>query len=88
MAETPDGGALDLMAQMVDANVRNLAFTTDRIIENLERDVAELAQTVVLIDGVLDNALVIDRATERRLMALGGRIDSAHFIHERKAASL
>lgn len=85
MAEI-DEGALDLMSQCVEANVRNLAFTTDRIIENLEKDVAELALTVVLIDEVLDSALVIDRATEQRLRLLSGRIDSAHFIHERKVA--
>lgn len=67
-----------LVADIVSANVRNLATTTDKIIEHLERQIRDLAETVVLMDEILTSATVIDRATEARLLSLSGRIDAAH----------
>jgi phage FluMu protein gp41 len=77
--------ALDLVGAIVAQNVSDLAFTTNRIIESLERDVARLAQTVVHLDMILADASVIDRKTEARLADMEPAIDTAYRTLERKS---
>lgn len=80
-------GVPDGIGQTVSANAANLAYTTDRItdriIENLEKQVLDLARLVVDMEKVLDGATVIDRATERRLRELFPRVDVAYDILHR-----
>jgi hypothetical protein len=80
----PTPQALDLVAQIVDQNVRDLAFTTDRIIESLESQVHELAWALAQVDEIINDALVIDRRTERRLAGLQGKFNIAGDILARK----
>lgn len=83
MTEQMSNEGLDLMAQLVGANVASLAATTDRLIEGLERDIRGLAATVVAFHEVLEDALVIDRQTEHRLRMLDGKVDAAYRMLER-----
>lgn len=82
--ETVPRGAVDLIGQIVSANVDSLAFTTDRIIESLEAEVVRLAKTIVEVDQTLSQATVIDRPTEARLRCLDPQINTAYDILERK----
>lgn len=86
--EPVPAGAVDLIGQIVSANVSNLAFTTDRLIEGLERDAARFAQYVVDIDRILAEATVVDRATEGRLRLMDGSVNMAYDYLERKGALL
>lgn len=84
--ETPDlpGPAADLLAEIVGQNVKNLAHTTDLIIEGLEEQALAFAQTIVDLDSVLASATVIDRATENRLRTMEPAIWSAADYLDRK----
>lgn len=73
----------DLMGKIVSANVKNLAVTTDAIIENLESQVLGLAKTLVALDDVLAEATVMDRKTEAALRTFDVKFEAASRIVER-----
>jgi hypothetical protein len=75
---TQPGRADELVAQIVEANVRNLAATTNRIEANLREDVIRLALDLVTLWGIIDKATVVDRHTERKLAQFAPRVESAH----------
>jgi hypothetical protein len=79
-----DEKGLNLMADIVEANVRGLAHTTDSLIAYEKSRVLELARTIVQLDMILEEATVIDRKTERRLQMIMPQIDNAHRIMERE----
>lgn len=83
MAETIDDKGLDLLAALVGKNVDDAAHTTNLLLEGKDRDIKALAQTIVAIDQTLEDATVIDRKTEARLLMLRGRIEQAYFVLER-----
>lgn len=70
-------GAADLFGQIIGANVSALASTTDSIIATVERERDEFAAALVGIQEVLQDALVIDRRTERRLWEFAPEFASA-----------
>ena len=59
--------AIDLMGQIVSANVAALAHTNNSLLEWKDQEIRELRQALVRVGGVLDGATVIDRVTESRL---------------------
>lgn len=85
--EPPEGmvpeGAVNLIAQIVGANVANLAHATDAVEDGLRREIRALAETVVGINQTLAEATVIDRATEHRLRQFDAQIEHAYRTLER-----
>jgi hypothetical protein len=71
---------MELIGALVSQNVADAAFTTNLLLEANDREIQSLAQTVTMIAEILDQATVIDRATEHRLAAIGYRIDSAYRV--------
>lgn len=76
--------SLDLLAQIVGANVKNLEHTTNLLIENLEKQVQEMAQLVVDMQTLYASASVVDRATQAKWRHLDHRIDIAFDIFNRQ----
>lgn len=84
--ESPEG--MNLIADIVSANVSNLAATTDRVIQNLENEILTLSKLVMDIDDVFVGATVVDRVTESRYRRLLPRVHAAYETNERTAKSV
>lgn len=78
---------MDLVAEIVGANVKNLAAVTDRLDDARVRTIKSLAETIVQVEMILDQATVIDRATENRLAWMRAQFDEAHRTLERMEES-
>lgn len=61
---------MDLIGQLVTANVDAAAHTSHLIESGQRRDIAELCETITLVAKILDEAMVVDRRTEERLRLL------------------
>lgn len=70
--------ASGLVGAILQQSARDLAFTTDRLLEHKDRIIGDLASTIVQLDNILSAATVIDRVTEDRLAMLGVRIEAAY----------
>lgn len=63
-------GELDLIGQIVQANVDQAAHTTNMLLSFKDEEIKRLAKALVEIQEAIDDAIVIDRMTERRLKKL------------------
>lgn len=82
--EMIERGAVELMAAIVDQSARDLAHTTDLLIEGLERDIVTIGDVLADVINVFDEASVVDRKTEARMRQLDARIAIALDIARRK----
>jgi hypothetical protein len=78
-AEPPVTGAL------VQGLLESQRQTTDALVENLQAQLDDMAQALHQIGRVLEDATVIDRATERRLRYYDGAIAAARDHLDRRA---
>jgi len=58
---------VELMGRLMQQSAADLAFTNNAIIANHERTIEDLRNLVFLFRCAIDEAMVIDRKTERRL---------------------
>lgn len=81
--ETVPLGAVELMGQIVSANVANLAHATDLVEQGLREEIRSLALTITGMAEVFEQATVVDRATERRMRRFDPLIENAYRTLER-----
>lgn len=74
--ESPE--AAGLIYDLITGSMAATNKTIDNLLDLKDEQIKDLATTVTLIVEALDKATVIDRATERRLAMLEGRIASAY----------
>lgn len=74
--EAPEAAGLvyALVTASMDANFR----TTDRLLDLKDAQIRDLCRGIVRIGEILDQATVIDRATEHRLAEVGHLFGYAH----------
>lgn len=78
MSEEDSG--MELLATLVQHNVDSAAYTTNLLLKGKDDEIKMLAETIIDLAAVIDDATVMDRKTEARLRMFDFRIDHAHDV--------
>lgn len=78
----PDGEGLELLGQLITANVAHATFLSDQLLAAKDDQIRALARTIAAMQRAIDEATVIDRLTERRLYRLKYEAEYAESLLE------